>query len=325
MQSQPLWRQIQRRNFTDWKRLLSYLELDAQGNTPILTETRFSLNLPERLAQKIEKGNWEDPLLLQFLPTIKELDRDPAFSMDPVQDMQIRKTPKLLHKYQGRALLVCTSACVMHCRFCFRQHFDYEKEDKTFEAEIEAIREDTSITEVILSGGDPLSLSDELLHSLVQRLSDIPHVKRLRFHTRVPIGVPERIDDSFLAILRSTRLQTFFVIHCNHPNELDEEIIASLKKIQRLGCPVLCQSVLLKGVNDNLETLQQLCESLINAGIVPYNLNQLDRVQGASHFEAPLDTGISLINALRKAMPGYGVFSFVADHPANQLSKTTLC
>jgi EF-P beta-lysylation protein EpmB len=318
------WRQIQRRNFTDWKRLLAYLHLTKDAHSPILTESRFALNLPERIAKKIEKGNWQDPLLLQFLPTMKELERDPAFSMDPVQDMQIRKTSKLLHKYRGRALLVCTGACVMNCRFCFRQHFDYEREDKTFDAEIEAISKDTSLSEIILSGGDPLSLSDEILSSLIQKLSQIPHLKRLRFHTRFPIGIPERIDDSFLSILRSTRLQTFFVIHCNHPRELDEEILASLKKIQQLGCPVLCQSVLLKRINDNLETLQLLCERLINAGVIIYNLNQLDRVQGASHFEVPVDVGISLINALRTQLPGYGLFSYVADIPSNQLSKTSL-
>ncbi len=318
------WRQIQRLNFTDWKRLLDYLHLNKDDHSPLLAEPKFALNLPERIAKKIEKGNWQDPLLLQFLPTIKELDRDPAFSMDPVQDMQIRKTPKLLQKYHGRALLVCTGACAMNCRFCFRQNFAYEREDKSFDAEIKAIREDCSLSEIILSGGDPLSRSDEVLNSLIQKLSQIPHIKRLRFHTRFPIGIPERIDDSFLSILRSTRLQTFFVIHCNHPRELDEEVLASLKKIQQLGCPVLCQSVLLKGINDHLETLQALCERLINSGIVVYNLNQLDRVQGASHFEVPAAVGISLIQALRTLLPGYGVFSYVSDIPSNQLSKTPL-
>lgn len=324
MQSQPFWRQIQRRNFTDWKRLLDFLELDAGISSPVLKEPRFALNLPERLAKKIEKSNWQDPLLLQFLPTLKELDRHPTFSTDPVMDMQVRKTPKLLQKYHGRALLVCTSACAMNCRFCFRQHFDYETEDKTFAAEVQAIREDATISEVLISGGDPLSLSDEILGSLVQRLSDIPHVKRLRFHTRFPIGIPERIDDSFLSILRTTRLQTFFVVHSNHPNELDEEVIAALKKIQSLGCPVLCQAVLLKGVNDDVHTLKQLATGLIDAGIIPYNLNQLDRVQGAAHFEVPVEKGIALIEELRLLLPGYGVFSYVADLSSNQLSKTTL-
>jgi EF-P beta-lysylation protein EpmB len=319
----PLWRQIQRRNFTDWKRLLAYLELEDNGS--VLKNPRFALNVPERLVKKMQKGNWEDPVLLQFLPQTKEQALDPAFSIDPVQDMIVRKTPKLLHKYQGRALLVCTSACVVNCRFCFRQHFDYEKEDKSFVEELVAIREDTTIEEVLLSGGDPLSLSDQQLANLVAALSEIPHLKRLRFHTRFPIGIPERITDAFLCILRTTRLQTFFVIHCNHSQELDVDILAALKKIQKLGCPVLCQSVLLKGINDNVPTLQSLCEHLINAGIIPYNLNQLDRVQGAAHFEVPTEKGIALIEALRKVLPGYGVFSFVADLPTNQLNKTSLC
>lgn len=324
MQSTPLWRQIQRTNFTDWKRLISFLELGEEGCASVLTDTRFTLNLPMRLAQKVEKGNWQDPVLMQFLPTVKELEKAPGFSTDPVLDMRMRKTPKLLHKYHGRALLVCTSACAMHCRFCFRQHFDYEREDKSFEAEVEAIAQDPSLSEILLSGGDPLSLSDELLDSLIQRLSRIPHVKRLRFHTRFPIGIPERIDDSFLSILRTARPQTYFIIHCNHPRELDEEILAALKKIQKLGCSVLCQSVLLKGINDNVETLRALCETLIDAGIIPYNLNQLDRVQGATHFEVPVEVGVSLVNALRFLLPGYGIFSFVADDPSNQLSKTNL-
>lgn len=319
---QPLWRTIQRRNFTDWKLLLSFLELDADCD--ILPNPRFPLNLPHRIASKIEKGNRKDPLLLQFLPTIKELDRDPSFVLDPVADGKACKTPKLLQKYHGRALLVPTGACVMNCRFCFRQHFDYEREDKTFDAEIEAIARDTSLREIILSGGDPLSLGDELLGSLIYRLSNIAHLKLLRFHTRFPIGIPERIDASFLSLLESTRLQVFFIIHCNHPRELDDDILAALKKIQKLGCQVLCQSVLLKDINDNVDTLRALYEKLVDAGIIPYYLHQLDRVEGAKHFEVPIETGIALIEKLRAFLPGYGVPSFVAEIP-HEPSKTTLC
>jgi EF-P beta-lysylation protein EpmB len=309
----PPWKEIQRRNFTDWKRLVSFLQLDLKDGAEVLTTPRFSLNLPERLAKKIEKGNWKDPLLAQFLPTIKELEHGPLFSRDPVGDCSARKTPKLLHKYQGRALLVLTSACAMHCRFCFRQHFEYERQDKNFAEEIETIARDSSISEILLSGGDPLSLTDELLESLIHRLSLIPHLKRLRFHTRFPIGIPERIDDAFLSILGTTRLQTFFVIHCNHPQELDEDILASLKKVQKLGCPVLCQTVLLKGVNDDVDTLHKLCESLIDGGILPYYLHQLDRVEGAQHFEVDVAEGRALIQALRVRLPGYGLPVYVSE------------
>jgi len=317
-----MWREIQRRNFTDWKKLLSFLELDKNSDD-ILKKNAFALNLPERLARKIEKGRWDDPLLLQFLPTKRELEHNERFVIDPVGDKHATKTSKLLHKYHGRALLVMTSACVMHCRFCFRQHYPYEKEQKSFEKELAQIAADSSLSEIILSGGDPLSLSNEVLGDLTHKLSAIPHLKLLRWHTRFPIGIPERIDEGFLSILQSSRLQTIFIIHCNHARELDEEIIKALKKIQHLGCPVLCQSVLLKGVNGDVETLRALFEALVNVGIMPYYLHQLDRVQGAAHFEVPVEEGRMLIEQLRARLPGYAIPSYVAEI-AHEPSKTAL-
>lgn len=321
--SNPVWRDIQRRNFTDWKKLLEFLELENQGSEHVLPKSSFALNLPQRLARKMEKGRWDDPLLLQFLPTTHELERDALFVIDPVGDQEAAKTSKLLHKYQGRALLVTTSACAMHCRFCFRQHYLYEKEQKSFEKELAYIAEDPSLSEIILSGGDPLSLSNEALENLIDKLSSIPHLKRLRWHTRFPIGIPERIDEGFLSILKKSRLQTIFIIHCNHGSELDEEIIEALKKIQQLGCPVLCQSVLLKGVNSDVATLQTLFETLVNAGIMPYYLHQLDRVQGAAHFEVPIEEGRALIEQLRSRLPGYALPSYVAEI-AHEPSKTPI-
>jgi len=305
------WRAIQKRNFTDWKRLLTFLELN--DSHLVLAKSRFALNLPERLAQKSEKGRWDDPLLLQFLPTIHELKSDPLFVGDPVGDQDATKTPKLLHKYQGRALLLTTGACAMHCRFCFRQNFSYEREVKNFEQELYYIAKDASLSEIILSGGDPLSLSNEALSDLVEKLSLISHVKRVRFHIRFPIGIPERIDEGFLSLLRTSRLQTFFNIHCNHVRELDAEILCALKKIQHLGGVLLAQTVLLKGVNDDVETLHDLFETLANAGIIPYQLHQLDRVRGTQHFEVPVETGCSLVAALRKRLSGYAVPSYVAE------------
>lgn len=307
------WRAIQKRNFTDWKRLLAFLELNPADDHPVLAKSRFALNVPERLARKMEKGRWDDPLLLQFLPTVHELKHDPLFVLDPVSDREASKTPKLLHKYHGRALLVTTGACVMHCRFCFRQHFPYEREEKSFDQELAYIAKEPSLSEILLSGGDPLSLSNEVLSDLVEKLSAIPHVKRLRFHTRFPLGIPERIDDGFLSMLRTSRLQTVFIIHCNHARELDADIIGALKKIQRLGGVLLSQTVLLKGVNDEVNTLHDLFETLANAGILPYQLHQLDRVQGARHFEVPLKEGRALVAALRKRLSGYAVPSYVAE------------
>jgi EF-P beta-lysylation protein EpmB len=312
----PLWRQIQRENFTDWKKLLTFLQLDLlAAHAIVLPNSKFSLNLPQRLAQKIAKGYWEDPVLLQFLPTLRELETSPLFILDPVADNTFRKAPKLLHKYRGRALLVCTGACAMHCRFCFRQHFDYVATDKLFQEELQAIAQETSLTEIILSGGDPLSLSNSQLEHLLTELDRIPHLKRIRFHTRFPIGIPERIDDGFLKLLAACSKQVVFVIHCNHAKEFDEEIFQQLKAVQQLGIPLLSSSVLLKNINDDVHTLKNLFELLIDRGILPYYLNQLDRVQGAEHFEVPEEQGKHLMDQLGALLPGYAVPKYVREIP----------
>jgi EF-P beta-lysylation protein EpmB len=317
---QPLWRKIQQGNFTDWKRLTDFIQLDLPLPP---SKLKFPLNVPVRLAEKIVKSTPNDPVLRQFLPSLEENKKSPLFISDPVGDTQSRKAPKLLHKYQGRALLVSTSACAMHCRYCFRQHFDYETEDKSFAEELEYIQQDTSLKEIILSGGDPLSLSHRQLKSLIDSLSQIPHLKRLRFHTRFPIGIPERIDDAFLELLNTCRLQTFFVIHSNHPNEWDEEISAALKRVQRLGIPVLCQTILLKNVNDNADTLHAFFEFLVDQGILPYYLHQLDRVEGAAHFEVTEEQGKSLMQELTRSLSGYAVPRYVQEI-AGESSKTQI-
>lgn len=320
----PLWRSIQRSNFTDWKKLLTFLDFDLTLVEPLVTiNSKFPLNLPLRLAKKIQKAHWEDPILRQFLPTTEELKPSPLFVIDPVGDDDSRKTPKLLHKYQGRALLVCTSACAMHCRYCFRQHFDYATHDKLFEQELAAIRNDSSIVEVLLSGGDPLSLSDEQLGNLLRALDEIPHVKRIRFHTRFPMGIPERLDAHFLSLCATCTKQLFFVIHCNHAQEFDEEIFSHLKKIQELGIPILTQTVLLRGINDDVRVLKELFELLIDHAILPYYLHQLDKVQGAAHFEVPEEKGKLLMRQLEALLPGYAIPKYVKEIP-QQPSKSSI-
>ncbi|MBY0529748.1 MAG: EF-P beta-lysylation protein EpmB [Rhabdochlamydiaceae bacterium] len=317
---QPLWRKIQQQNFTDWKKLAELIQLDLPLPP---NKLKFPLNLPVRLAKKIRKATPDDPILRQFLPSFEENKKSPLFISDPVGDTNARKAPKLLHKYQGRALLVSTSACAMHCRYCFRQHFDYETEDKSFSEELEYIRQDSTLKEIILSGGDPLSLSDRQLKSLIDNLAQIPHLKRLRFHTRFPIGIPERIDAPFLELLKTCRLQTFFVVHSNHPNEWDEEISAALKNIQKLGIPVLCQTILLKNVNDNADTLHAFFEFLVDQGILPYYLHQLDRVEGASHFEVSEEEGKAFMQELSRRLSGYAVPRYVQEI-AGESSKTPI-
>lgn len=313
------WREIQRQNFTHWDKLTSFLELDLLlSHTP-----SFPLNLPLRLAKKIVKNTLDDPILLQFLPQEAETKKSPLFLIDPVNDRAFRKAPKLLHKYTGRALLICTSACAMHCRYCFRQHFDYETSDKAFRQELQILRDDPSITEIILSGGDPLSLSNAHLKGLIENLDAIPHLKRLRFHSRFPMGIPERIDAEFLNMLESIRLQTVFVIHSNHATEWDEDIFDALKKIQKLGIPVLCQTVLLKRINDTAQALHDLFSLLADHGIIPYYLHQLDPVEGAMHFEVSEEKGLELMKEISRSLSGYAVPRYVREIPG-AASKTQI-
>ncbi len=307
------WKDIRKKNITKWQELFTLLELDPSLQAILDAHTHFPLNLPRRLAEKIEKKNIKDPILLQFLPLHEEKNSLPGFICDPVGDKQAQGEAKLLQKYQGRALLLTTSACAMHCRYCFRKHFPYETQFKGFSPELEAIEKDSSLSEILLSGGDPLSLNDETLSSLISSLSSIPHIKRLRFHTRFPIGIPERISDSFLDLLKKTRLQVFFVIHCNHPRELDCNVLAALKQIQKIGIPVLNQTVLLRNINDNVETLSLLCSTLVDNGIIPYYLHQLDRVTGSHHFEVTEEKGIELMETLARILPGYAMPRYVRE------------
>ncbi len=295
--------------------LLDFLALSEEFRGKILTRPRFALNLPQRLAAKIGKNTLDDPILRQFVPLSEELIPTFGFVHDPVQDQTFKKTEKILHKYEGRALLIATGACAMHCRYCFRQNFPYETEDKNFAAEISYIKNKEDVSEIVLSGGDPLSLSDAALAALLSALDGIAHLKRIRFHTRFPIGIPERIDPSFLNVLAASSKQIFFVIHANHPRELDQDVLLALKQIQRLGVPTLNQSVLLKGVNDDEETLLTLSETLIDSGIIPYYLHSLDPIQGAGHFALPQERGPQLIRYIQTHLSGYGVPRFVREEP----------
>lgn len=319
----PIWRQIQKQNFSSAESLAEFLKLSEELRKKILLRPRFALNIPRRLAEKMAKNTLDDPILRQFVPLVEELEEREGFSKAPLKDPEFQKSKKLLHKYEGRALIVSTSACAMNCRFCFRQNFPYERMDKSFSEEIEYLKNQPTLTEVILSGGDPLSLSDETLRALFAELNEIPHLKRIRFHSRFPIGIPERIDDSFLDVLASSQKQIFFIIHCNHPRELDAEVKAALKKILRLGIPLLNQAVLLKGVNDDEETQLALSEALLEAGTLPYYLHALDRVAGAAHFETSEERGLELIRYVRENGSGFGVPRFVREIPG-QTSKTFL-
>lgn len=311
------WKTILKSNFHRTETLLDFLSITNRQE--ILKKSAFCLNVPRRLAEKMEKNNTKDPLFLQFVPLKKELDQ--SGMTDPVKDHCFQKTPRLLQKYRGRALLVTNGACAMHCRFCFRQNYDYTY--KNFEEEIALIEKDTSLHEVILSGGDPLSLPDEALQSLLEKLGAIPHIQMIRFHTRFPIGIPERISPEFLDLLKRVPKQIFFMLHVNHARELDNDILTAMKAIQHLSIPVLSQTVLLRGVNDSVQALKELYLKLVKYGILPYYLHALDPVQGALHFDVLLEEGKALIEALRKELPGYAVPRFVQEIPG-EANKTCI-
>lgn len=321
----PLWRQIQRTNFTKWDDLANFLHFSALLRQKILPLTEFPLNLPLRLARKIKKNTIDDPIFRQFVPLIEELVDSPGFVPEPLQDTSFRKTKKLLHKYHGRALILATSACAMHCRFCFRQNFPYETKISGFEEELAYIAKETTLNEIILSGGDPLSLSNSMLQSLFEALETIPHVRRIRFHSRFPIGIPERIDEELLQILKNSSKQIVFILHCNHALELDADVLAALKQLQRLGIPLLNQSVLLKGVNDEKEALLALSEALVQGGILPYYLHLLDPVKGAEHFLVSDERGVELIRHLQKHTSGYAVPKLVRETPGQSSKSLISC
>ena len=250
----------------------------------------------------------------------------PGFSRDPLGEAACDENHELLGKYQNRLLMVTTGGCGVHCRFCFRRHFPYAKLPENLSdwgESILKIQEDPSIHEVILSGGDPLTLNDRLLAQLALRLAEIPHLARLRVHTRLPIVIPQRVTRELLGWLRGTRLASWVVVHVNHPAEIDSSVEAALERLIEGGVPVLSQTVLLRGVNDRAEVLAELYERLIDLRITPYYLHQLDRVAGAAHFEVPEAVGVELIRRLRAALPGYAVPRYVRETPQGQ-SKQAL-
>lgn len=304
---QTRWQQALRQAIRDPNQLLNLLDLSSHHFAQkIIPQPQFNLRVPLGYVARMQKGRFDDPLLRQVLPLNAELQYDAHFSCDPVGDKAAEKIPGLLHKYQGRLLILATSACAIHCRYCFRQHYQHPISNPLLNPQvIEMIRADHSITEVILSGGDPLMLSDECLANFTAQLATIPQIKRLRLHTRIPIVLPERITANLLKSLTSTPLTIVMVIHANHANELDSTVHVALQNLAENGVILLNQSVLLKGVNDNLTALTDLSEILFHHRVMPYYLHLLDRVQGAQHFEVDHAQALELMEQMRKTLPGY--------------------
>jgi EF-P beta-lysylation protein EpmB len=278
----------------------------------------FPLRVPEAWIARIRPGDPDDPLLRQVLPGAQETVPAEGYSSDPVGDMDARTGPGMLQKYAGRALLIATGACAIHCRYCFRRTFPYADETASrgrWGIALEDLAKRPDITEVILSGGDPLTLSDNRLADLVQALESIPSIRRLRIHTRLPVVLPSRVDDRLTDWLAATSLRTVMAVHVNHPAELDSATRRALRALDETGVTLLNQTVLLRGVNDSAVVLAALSEALFESRVLPYYLHLLDPVQGAAHFDVPESEAIVLHRTLMERLPGYLVPRLVREVP----------
>lgn len=302
----------------DPQELLHLLGLGTPEGLSISDSTGFALRVPREYVARMKIGNPTDPLLRQVLPLTEENRRVPGFSSDPLRERFAMASPGVLHKYRGRALLTLTGACAIHCRYCFRRHYPYSDANPTASEWRETLRwlkENSGIRELILSGGDPLSLSDERLVSFLAECETIGHLETIRFHTRLPVVIPQRVTQTLLDWIGSTRFNVVVVLHINHANELDSRTSDAFARLRNSGALLLNQSVLLRGVNDSSIALQALSESLLRNGVLPYYLHQLDRVAGAAHFEVDDGLAIKLVRELTSSLPGYLVPRLVREDP----------
>lgn len=305
----PVWQRELARAITDPAELLRELELDERLLPAASKAARsFPLRVPRGFVARMSKGDCNDPLLRQVLPLGIETVETPGFVSDPVGDRAATMAPGVIHKYHGRVLLVTTGACAVHCRYCFRREFPYAEANARIDEwrqAIDYVRTDSSIAEVILSGGDPLVLTNRRLGSLLAKLADIAHLRRLRIHSRLPIVLPERIDQGLMRVLQASRLQPVMVLHANHPREFDAGVERALRDLAAAGIALLNQSVLLRGINDSAKVLAELSDTMFRVGVIPYYLHLVDRVRGVAHFEVEESRALEIMGQLRNTLPGY--------------------
>ncbi|MEE3652680.1 MULTISPECIES: EF-P beta-lysylation protein EpmB [unclassified Brenneria] len=312
---------------TDPNELLQLLALSDNARLRQGNDARklFPLRVPRVFAARMQKGNAGDPLLLQVLTAREEFISAPGFTHDPL-DEQHSVVPGLLHKYHNRALLLVKGGCAVNCRYCFRRHFPYQDNQgnkANWRQALDYIGQHPELDEIIFSGGDPLMAKDAELDWLITELENIPHLKRLRIHSRLPVVIPARVTDALCQRLAQTSLQTVLVTHINHAQEIDGDLVQSMARLRRAGVTLLNQSVLLRGVNDNADTLANLSNALFDAGILPYYLHVLDKVQGAAHFLVGDEEARTLVKALMKKVSGYLV-PRLAREIGGEASKTPL-
>ena len=310
------WRAQLRDAYRSPAQLLSDLGIDAH-TVELAPHSEFPFHVTRAFAARMRPGDAADPLLRQVLPLAAEALDSVGYSADPLHETSHFADGGLIRKYCGRALLIVTGACAIHCRYCFRREFPYGQRvgSSALNVALASLAADASISEVILSGGDPLILDDAALAALLTRLAALPHLTRLRIHSRLPVVLPARITPRLLALLGSTRLHAVLVIHSNHAREVDDEVRAALGALRRAGVTLLNQAVLLKGVNDDAATLAELSETLFEAGVLPYYVHVLDRVHGTAHFDAGDARAAALERELRARLPGYLVPRFVREVP----------
>lgn len=303
---------------SDPKELLAQLDLPLSlFENDFSARKLFPLRVPLPFVQRMEKGNPKDPLFLQIMTSHLEFVQAEGFSKDPLEE-QHTPAPNILHKYHNRLLFMVKNSCAVNCRYCFRRHFPYaeNKGDKqNWQKALSYIAEHHEIDEVIFSGGDPLMAKDHELEWLIKQLENIPHLQRLRIHTRLPVVIPQRITTKFCELLKRSRLQSVLVTHINHPNEIDESLSHAIKKLKSVGVTLLNQSVLLKHINDNAHTLKALSEKLFHIGILPYYLHLFDKVEGASHFYVSDENGKKIYEELQTLTSGYLVPKLARENP----------
>ena len=321
------WKTILQQSYLSWDDLLKYLKIRVEDISGLNTlESSFPLRVTRQYASRIEKGNLEDPLLKQVLPIKLEKKFNPLYSIDPVQEIGTKQQPNILiNKYQGRALMVATGSCAIHCRYCFRRHYPYSEKigEKKISSALDELATRKDINELIISGGDPLILDDSKLEKILEVASSYSHIKRIRFHTRVPVVFPERVTPGFLQTISSYSPLLVIVTHINHPNEIDTNVAQAMNLIRNQKIVLLNQSVLLRGVNDNIDTLLRLSHKLFEVGILPYYMHVLDKVAGAAHFDLPRSTAQLLQTKLQELLPAYLVPRFVEEIPG-QPSKISI-
>ncbi len=311
------WQKILAQGFSSAFELLDFLHL-PRSLAASLAERHFKTRVPRGFADRMQRSNPRDPLLLQVLATSEELQVVEGYSADPLVESAVNPVPGLIHKYLSRVLLTLTGACAINCRYCFRRHFPYDDNNPGrggWDKALEYIRADSRINEVILSGGDPLLAKDGILVALFDKLSAIPHIQTVRIHTRIPVVLPERVDKGLLECLSHTRLNKVVVLHCNHPQELNESVANACRLLRNVGCHLLNQSVYLTGINNNALVLVELSERLFAYGVLPYYLHVLDKVAGAAHFDAPIDEVRGVFQEMQRLLPGYLIPRLAREEP----------